>query len=389
MIGHARCVTTPTPADGERLLDGRYRLGQRLGGGAAAEVFRAEDERLGRPVAIKLFRGDAAEQLQRHEAEMRTLASLDHPSLVTVFDAGGDPDTGQPFLVMQLVEGSTLAQEVADGPLTLDRTARYGAALADALGYVHERGLVHRDVKPANVLISADGRVHLADFGIARLVGSAHETRTGDVLGTPAFFAPEQVAGEAVGPPTDVYALGIVLYECLTGRRPFEGTPMEIAMARLNRSPEVPPEVPAHWRRLLVAMTQREPGARPTAPQVANALRGLTGDDTAAQTVAARPAASATTVMPPPVGATQAMPRSTESTVASRPAPAPVSARRRGPTPTVIVVVLLIAAAAAVAVVIAVQRSGNSGGSVKHGTPHLQQPQLERDMRRIENLVHT
>src|SRR5881398_1251638 len=229
-----------TPEDDERLLDGRYRLGDRLGSGAVAEVYRALDERLQRPVAVKLFRGDAAQQLQRHEAEMRTLASLDHPSLVGVYDAGSDDDTGVPYLVMQLVEGSTLADELRGGALPLDRAATYGAALADALAYVHERGFVHRDIKPANVLIAQDGRVHLADFGIARLVDSAHETRTGDVLGTPGYFSPEQVTGEPVGPPTDIYALGIVLIECVTGQRPFEGGAMEVALARVNRDPDIP-----------------------------------------------------------------------------------------------------------------------------------------------------
>src|SRR4029079_6385739 len=127
------------------------------------------------------------------------------------------------------------------------RSARYGAALADALAYVHERGFVHRDVKPANVLSSEDGRVHLADFGIARLVDSAHQTKTGDVLGTPAYFAPEQVAGEPVGPPADIYALGIVLIECRRGSKPFEGTAMEVAMARLARSPDIPTEYGEDW----------------------------------------------------------------------------------------------------------------------------------------------
>src|SRR4051794_4822801 len=262
-----------TPDDDERLLDGRYRLGDRLGSGAVAEVFRALDERLARPVAVKLFRGDAAEELQRHEAEMRTLAQLDHPSLVTVYDAGDA--NGQPYLVMQLVEGDTLADELRRGPIGLDRAARYGAALADALAYVHARGFVHRDVKPANVLIAADGRVHLADFGIARLVDSAHETRTGDVLGTPAYFAPEQVAGEPVAAPGDVYALGIMLIEALSGERPFEGTAMEIALARVNRSPDVPTTLSQGWQTLLAAMTARNPQDRPSAGQVADNLRRL------------------------------------------------------------------------------------------------------------------
>ncbi|HEX4655213.1 MAG TPA: protein kinase [Mycobacteriales bacterium] len=376
-------MTTPPSESGEPLLDGRYRLGERLGGGAVADVFRALDERLQRPVAVKVFRGDAAEQLHRHEAEMRTLAALDHPSLVTVFDAGTDEPTGRPFLVMQLVEGPTLGGELRAGGFTPERAARYGAELADALEYVHERGLVHRDVKPANVLLSDDGRVHLADFGIARLVDSAHETKTGDVLGTPAYFAPEQVAGETVGPPADIYALGIVLFECLTGRRPFEGTVVEVAMARIARDPDIPTDLPTGWQQLLAAMTRREPAARPTAAQVAGSLRRLAAGEPVDPTVVAGAAASPaeTTVMPPVAVQTQAMRAPAATTVT----PAPVG--RRGPARALIVVMLLVVVAVAAAVLVAVQRSGNgSGGAVKHGTPHLHQP-LERDVRHLENLV--
>ena len=148
-------MTGSSAGEPERLLDGRYRLGRVLGSGGAAEVIRAVDERLDRAVAIKLFRGDVADQLQRHEDEMRTLARLAHAGLVTVFDAGTDDDSGRPYLVMQLVEGSTLADQLRAGR-SRDRTAAIGAALADALSYVHGQGLVHRDVKPANVLIGAD-----------------------------------------------------------------------------------------------------------------------------------------------------------------------------------------------------------------------------------------
>jgi len=374
-------VTTPSSESGERLLDGRYRLGSRLGGGAVADVYRAVDERLQRPVAIKVFRGDAAEQLHRHEAEMRTLAALDHPSLVTVFDAGTDDSTGQPYLVMQIVEGPTLGNELRSGALTEDRTARYGAELAEALAYVHERGLVHRDVKPANVLISEDGRVHLADFGIARIVDSAHETKTGDVLGTPAYFAPEQVAGETVGPSADVYALGVVLYECLTGRRPFEGTAVEVAMARLARPPDIPADLPEEWRTLLTAMTMRDPAARPTSAQVAEGLRRLVDGRALDQTLAVPRGPAATTVMPPATVATQAM----ASPVAATEAPTPVA--RRGPAPAVVAVIVLLIAAVVVAVIIVTQRqdSGESD-NVKHGKPRLEQP-LERDVRHLENLV--
>jgi eukaryotic-like serine/threonine-protein kinase len=283
---------------------------------------------------------------------------------------------------MQLVEGPTLGEELRSGSLAPDRAARYGAELADALGYVHERGLVHRDVKPANVLISADGRVHLADFGIARLVDSAHETRTGDVLGTPAYFAPEQVAGETVGPPADIYALGIVLFECLTGRRPYDGSAVEVAMARLARAPEIPTDLPAGWQSLLAAMTRREPTGRPTATQVASTLRrfasGEALDRTMAMPAGGSVSPAATTVLPPVASYTQAMPA---------PAPTTVTPARGRRGPAVVVVIVLIVVAAAAAVIVATMRSdNNSGGAVQHGKPRLHQP-LERDVRQLEKLV--
>ena len=375
-------MTTHQPGAGERLLDGRYLLGDRLGGGAVADVYRGIDERLQRPVAVKLFRGDAAEQLQRHDAEMLTLAALDHPSLVTVFDAGTDEETNQPYLVMQLIEGPTLADELRAGQLRPDRVARYGAALADALGYVHERGLVHRDVKPANVLITEDGRVHLADFGIARLVDSAHQTRTGDVLGTPAYFAPEQVAGEPVGPPADIYALGIVLIECLSGKRPFEGTAMEVAMARLARAPEIPAGLSADWASLLAAMTRRVPEERPGAEQIADALRLIADGQTGERTIAMPPPTTRTTVMPPLSVATEAveMPPAAAATVA------PAAPTRRGPAALVIALVLVLVAGVVVAVVLATRQNDSGSTQVHHGKPKLDQP-LERDLRDLEDLV--
>ena len=371
------------------MLDDRYRLGQRLGGGAAAEVYRALDERLQRPVAVKLFRGDAAAQLQRHEAEMRTLASLDHPSLVGVFDAGTDDATGAPFLVMQLVEGTTLADELHGGPLPLDRAATYGAALADALGYVHERGFVHRDVKPANVLISGDGRVHLADFGIARLVDSVHETRTGDVLGTPGYFSPEQVTGDPVGAPTDIYALGIVLIECVTGQRPFEGGPMEVALARVHRSPDIPASLPEPWRVLLRAMTMRDPAQRPNAPTVADSLRRIAAGEDLDRTVAMTQAvpSNATQVLPATAVATQAAGWPAATATTAQPMGRP---RRSGPSAAVIVLILLLVAAAVAAAIIAVQRNNNSGSTANFtpGQPRLHPAKVERDMRDLERLVH-
>jgi serine/threonine protein kinase len=338
-------MTSTSPPGEGGLLDGRYRLGVMLGSGGVAEVYRAFDERLHRDVAVKLFRGDVADALHRHEDEMRTLARLDHPSLVTVLDAGEDDASHRPYLVMTLVEGPTLAEELRYGPLPSDRVAEIGIALADGLAYVHSQGLIHRDVKPANVLISADGRVHLADFGISRLVDASHVTNAGEVVGTPAYFAPEQVAGEPVGPPADVYALGLVLLECLTGRREYEGTPMEVAMARLSRPPTIAPTLPVAWRDVLGGMTARLPSARLSASQVADRLRRLSGLATDATVAMGVPPAA-----PPTVA--MAAPTAVLTSAAAAPVPAAAAApleERRAIWPWLIGLLAIAAAAAAIA----------------------------------------
>lgn len=352
-------TSTGPPSDGD-LLDGRYRLGVMLGSGGVAEVYRAFDERLHRDVAIKLFRGDVADQLQRHQDEMRTLARLDHPGLVTVLDAGEDDASHRPYLVMALVEGPTLAEELRYGALPTDRVAELGIALADALAYVHSQGLIHRDVKPANVLISADGRVHLADFGIARLVDASHVTNAGEVVGTPAYFAPEQVTGEPVGPPADVYALGLVLLECLTGRREYEGAPMEVAMARLNRPPAIPPSLPVPWRDVLGGMTARLPNGRLSAAHVADRLRRLSGLTTESTVAMA---------LPPDVPGTvaMAMPTAVMPAVAEPPPPPPPAERRTRLWPWVIGLLVLAAVLAAV-VALLVHNNSSSPQSGRSGS---------------------
>jgi serine/threonine protein kinase len=368
-----------SPAEG-RLLDSRYRLGTLLGVGGVAEVYRAIDERLHRGVAVKLFRGDVADQLHRHEDEMRTLARLNHASLVTVYDAGTDSVTAQPYLVMALVEGSTLADQLRAGRVTTDRTAEIGAAVADALAYVHGQGLIHRDVKPANVLISNAGRVFLADFGIARLIDSAHVTQAGDVLGTPAYFAPEQVSGEPVGPPADVYALGLVLLECLTGHREYDGTSLEVAMARLSRPPEIPSTLPASWRNVLIGMTARDPATRLSAAQVADRLRRLDDLDDRTQAMAAPAAATVAAPM-----ATAVLPQATPAaaTGVTTPATAPRRSRK-----WVWLLALVIVAAVAAGIGVVVHNNSTSGGahcSATH-TPTLPGA-LESDMQKIEKLT--
>src|SRR5688572_5471821 len=201
-----------------------------------ADVYEATDHQLQRQVAVKVFRAAATSDRARFDAEVVVLAALNHPGLVQVYDAG-DQD-GDAFVVLELVEGPTLATRLREvGPLPAVDVADLGAQVADALAYVHERGVVHRDVTPSNVLCGPDGRPRLADFGIARLVDTTRVTAAATAIGTAAYMAPEQVQGHDVTPAADVYALGLVLLELLTGRRAFEGTGHEVAVARLARPP--------------------------------------------------------------------------------------------------------------------------------------------------------
>jgi serine/threonine protein kinase len=267
-------------------IGGRYRLEGLLGRGGTAEVWRATDEALERQVAVKLVTVSGGEDASRVGDEARLLARLSHQGLVPVYDAGTD-DAGRPWVVMELVEGETLADSIRRGPLPSERVADIGARLAEALQYVHAQGLIHRDVKPANVLIGREGRVRLTDFGIARLVDAAKVTATGLTVGTAAYLSPEQVLGERVGPATDVYALGLVLLECLTGRREYPGGTIEVALARLSRPPAVPASLPAGWAGLLTAMTDRDPARRPDTAQVARELHTVAAGGQATTVLAA------------------------------------------------------------------------------------------------------
>ena len=258
------------PRDGQRLIAGRYALGRVLGVGSSAVVHRARDLRSGDDVAVKRFHaGVSSHDLRQQHREMAVLARLDHPGLVGLHDGG--TEDGRPFVVTDLVEGPTLAQRISAGPIAPGAVRTLGRQLAEALAHVHSGGIVHRDVKPANVLL--DGlRPRLADFGIARALDGTSATATGCVVGTAAYLAPEQVRGEQVGPPVDVYALGLVLLEALTGRREYPGLAVESATARLHRCPVVPRGLPGGLSELLDAMTRNDPAQRPTAAEVATVL---------------------------------------------------------------------------------------------------------------------
>ncbi|MEU3843010.1 serine/threonine-protein kinase [Streptomyces sp. NPDC028635] len=264
----------PAPAPSRCFADilaGRYRLDRLIGSGGAADVHLARDLRLERPVAVKVFRtGADADLEERFHNEAVILARLQHPGLVTVYDAGRHE--GRPYLVMELIDGPTLKRRIAAGPLPPDATAALGSGLARALAHAHEAGIVHRDVKPSNIILDASGRPHLTDFGISRLLDATTRTAPGSLIGTAAYLAPEQVLGQTVGPAADVYALGLVLLECLTTRLEYDGAPLEAAIARLHRAPVLPESVPEELAGLLREMTALDPGDRPSAHECARTL---------------------------------------------------------------------------------------------------------------------
>jgi hypothetical protein len=248
-----------------------------------AEVFRAHDELLDRDVAVKVFKtgmdgDDDTHGEVRRELELQSLARLSHPHLITLFD-GSVVGEGPAYLVLELVHGPDLASRLRGGPLPEPEAREIGAQIADALAYVHARGMVHRDVKPANILLGMDDampgavRARLSDFGIVRMVGNSRMTAADMTLGTASYVAPEQARGANVGPPADVYSLALVLIESLTGVRCFDGPIHEALAARLAVAPQIPAGLPAPWPDLLAAMTRLDPGDRPDAGEVARSLR--------------------------------------------------------------------------------------------------------------------
>ncbi|HUP86681.1 MAG TPA: protein kinase [Acidimicrobiales bacterium] len=280
-----------TPSRTDLLLAGRYRLGSLLGTGGMAEVYDAVDERLDRPVAVKLLRPEMAARDDvrvRFEAEARSAARLVHPNVVGVFDSGEDDDGALPYLIMERLPGESLADRMeaaGDEPLDHEWVLRVGGDVLMALGAAHAAGLVHRDVKPANVLLATDGCAKVADFGIAKsleVAAAADLTSTNQLVGTPAYVAPERILGEPASLRSDLYAVGVLLYEALAGRKPFRGdTPVATAYAIQHQTPtslaelrpDLAPEVVAAVERAM----DRDPARRfASAAEMATAL-GLTG----------------------------------------------------------------------------------------------------------------
>jgi serine/threonine protein kinase len=259
--------------------EGRFLVHERLGRGATATVFRGTDLSDGRPVALKVAEGPGTPQAERIHAEAKVLASLDHPAIVRFVAEGvvpgGNAWAGRPFLVEEFAYGGSLAERIRGGAADGGEVARWGAAALSGLAHVHSRGMVHRDIKPANILLSELRRspVRIADFGISTPAASALEP--GDSSGTVHYMSPEQAAGRQPGTPGDIYSLGLVLLECLTGVKAFTGAPVESLVARTLRDPEIPVRLGASWVALLRSMTAMDPAARPTAAEAHAKARKL------------------------------------------------------------------------------------------------------------------
>lgn len=268
-------------------LGGRYHLESRIAIGGMGEVWNARDEVLGRNVAIKILKEEYAGDpgfLERFRNEARHTALLNHNGIANVFDYG--EDSGSAYLVMELVPGEPLSSILErEKVLSPDRTLNIMAQTARALAVAHARGLVHRDVKPGNLLITPDNRVKVTDFGIARLADQVPLTQTGQVMGTAQYLAPEQATGQQATGSSDIYSLGVIGYECLTGHRPFSGeSQIAIALAQVNDAPPpLPEQVPAPVRALLMSMLSKDPRNRPAnAIKFAEAAEAIRRGDIAA-----------------------------------------------------------------------------------------------------------
>ena len=253
------------------MLRDRYRLDALIASGGMGDVWRGTDLAIDRRVAIKLLRSEHADDedgLARFRAEAHHAGSLSHPNIAQVFDYGEARATEPGYLVMELVEGLSLTRILDDGPLPPGDVMDVVAQAARGLAAAHQAGLVHRDIKPGNLLVRLDGLVKITDFGIATAAGenpvTQPVTQPGMLIGTPAYLAPERISGVPATPATDLYALGVVAHQCLTGKVPFAGEPLAVALAHLDRGiPPLPPSVPPAVAALVADLTRQDPAARP------------------------------------------------------------------------------------------------------------------------------
>jgi serine/threonine protein kinase len=278
----------------ERL--GRYEIVKKLGQGGMGSVYLARDVQLDRQVALKVIEGirEVGGPKGRFQREARAVARLDHPGIMRIYDFG--EQDGVVYLTLEYVRGGSLSKLLREeGPMELERAVRLVLELAQAVHAAHENGIIHRDLKPSNVLLTEIGTPKISDFGLAKLVGQINEdqaeTHTGQPLGTPGYMAPEQVRGELdkIGPATDVYGLGTILYECLTGRRPFQGGSLSVAYQIVEQMPAPPrqvrPEIPVSLEQICLKCLDKDPRKRYAgANQLAVALYQFLAGEAAAET---------------------------------------------------------------------------------------------------------
>ncbi len=292
------------------ILNSRYELERQIGEGGMARIYVGRDRRLNRRVAIKIPQQRLLSEpdfLARFRHEAQAAAMLSHPNIVDIYDVGQDGDL--PYIVMEYVDGVDLKTIInREAPLTVDRTLRLAEQIARGLHAAHRAGMIHRDVKPQNVLVTADGQAHVTDFGVAKSHLSTALTETGIAFGTVDYLAPEQAQGQPATVQSDLYALGVVLYEMLTGQLPFSGdTALAVAMRHVSEPPVAPrrlnPNIPVGLERLILRMLAKDPAQRPrSAEEFARLLSSyhqLASQETAINTSLSRPAAQGT-LNPPP-----------------------------------------------------------------------------------------
>ena len=369
MVMATTTATTAAPESMEATIStrtayGRFRIDGTLGRGGMAVVYLAHDTELGRPVAVKVLADHGMEDHSfraRFAREARIAAGLTHPNVVQVFDVG--EEAGRPFIVMEYVEGETLGDELRrERRLAPARVIDVARQCCAGLACAHAAGLVHRDIKPQNLLVTADGAVKIADFGVAHALDQTRLTLTGSIVGTARYLAPEQTVSTRVTGAADVYALGVVMYELLTGRPPHPGDSLpELVLAKRRESAKPPralrPEIPAQLDAAVVSCLAAAPERRPTAAGLAEAL---TDEPTVVRSEPRRPVAA----------------------VRADPGPRVFRARRR--PPAIVAAVVLVLAAAAVAGVLAM----TAGGGSPPASHPLRTPAGPTPVEHAHNLAH-
>jgi eukaryotic-like serine/threonine-protein kinase len=367
------------------LLGGRFALEREIGAGGMARVFLGWDEVLERPVAVKILNpGHGSTDIgARFRREGRTAARLAHPNIVQVYDAGEGEFEGREvsYIVMEYVPGGDLKGLIDEmGPLASNELARLGADVSSGLAHAHANGVIHRDIKPHNILIDAYGHPKLSDFGIARAVDATYATQTGSYLGTALYSAPEQLRGEQVTPKSDVYSLGIAFYQAAAGQAPFTGTPIEVASQHVSREPTVPSVLGANLsdevEALILDCVKKDPDLRPTAQEVHERLQEEVRPARNARAYTVPPIFEP----PPPTERTPTPPEeppqeppTREPATSRQPRPGPgrrEGGRRRGP--------ILLAAAVLLLVLLGV--TAYASGLVGNGEPNTAKaPQEEKE----------